>query len=658
MPIEYIPNQPIIFEHPIGLYPCLNNDTTKYNQLAQPGDKICVQWKLKPCVEDTFCEPTMYRDGGTQTLDTWIDASGTGAWISGGYDNAVYSYGSTINNPVFTNGNTNYVAGRGYAFTFTIDYITGNLPLTIEFLNSNIGPQQFTQIGTYTIYFIPLYVTSAVSLYFGTYGNDVDSSNQVIISNMSCLQYTECWFDDVTDSKVSSWSYDYENNNGKFCSLYDPDLNTTAVGDLVNNNAYQNAGHYYQVDIVVSDMTSGGLEVELGGTLLGTITSNGQYSFYGIPINASYELRLKQIDGFDGCVSNVNVLDFGDPTTRFNVWLAKLDNSIVSDTVVPTYEADRIIFCELYEDLNINIDSSCELLKVALYEECVDDVYTIEYSVNYISYNLNGWECTKVVEAWNDGFAFGFYFGPILTPVFTLYQRLRVLQFNPKYSNEVEEYLYSSGGRTRTYAESQKYRDCWFDYVDEYTHDCIRTQLLSDKLSIDSYFFFYRTEEYEPEWNNNFKYNLAQSRVELIHENAIFGSYCGTQSNAQCPPQIETVNTCTLTTLALDFSLELNNPYIWTAMDAFLDNTPIGTYDFTDGTSRLQFMGDLIAQLNLNYGGFASGTIQLVGTSVIVNISSNITPVSTTAPYIIWFTDYNTANSFGTSMAYSPSFSC
>jgi hypothetical protein len=635
MPIEFIPNQPIIFEHPIGTYGCLNNDNRAYNQLAQPEDKICVQWKLLPCEESEFCEPNMYDLGTEEFLKDWLD-NGQGGWSSSSFDNINYSSPNTIFNPQISNLNNTYVAGRVYQFTFTINTITGNLPLTLSIPFSSFSNQQYTQAGTYTIYFIPRFSTLSINFYWGNPLNNVDETNYVEIINMNCFQITSCWQDafGFSNSQLghSSWSYNYENGQGKFCSLYSS--NPNAIGDLLNDNAYTQAGNYCGVTFTITDSTQGSIMVTLGGTILGTITGNGQFALYGIPIDSSLELRFTQLGGFDGCINEVNVTDYGS-STRFLAYIVNEDNTIASNQFTPDYYEDRIVFCKNWNDLFLNIISDCPIYKVALYEECVVDAYDIYYSVNKISYNTNGWECTKVVDAWNDGYAFGFYFGNIANPVFTLYQRLRVLQFNPKYSNQVTEYLYSSGGRTRTYAESQKYRDCWFDYVDEYTHDCIRTQLLSDKLSIDGYYFFYRTEEYEPEWNSNFKYNLAQSRVELIHENAIFGSYCGTQSNAQCPPQTINTNTGELSNIRFVGIYRFDKAYNVASapfkyyeydMDGGASTSfTIAIYNLNNSIDRDTLKNDIIDLLETKYGGTITGNISFATTTLYYELVIDLT---------------------------------
>lgn len=628
MQVEFIPNQPIVFEKPIGDYPCLNNDPTHYSQLAQPGDKLCIQWKMLPCADDVFCESDMYEQTGDQLLKDWGAGDG---WSSGSSSDASFdgagayaNGGGTLDQKIVS------IEGFVYRFSFTIDSITNGFVLTVEATSPFSKKQTYTQAGSYDFYFIATDNDQDIKLYWDT-TQTTSAADTISISGMSCFQVTACWKDgEAGDPQpiAPSWDYSYDGTNGKFCSIPD------TIGELQNIVAYNSALNYHGLDITVLDMTVGQLTIILGGTVLGTITTNGTYSFYGTPINASQLLQIQKTQNFDGCITKVNVLDYGT-SDRFSVAMVKA-NTVISTAFTPEYFDDRIVFCKLYSELNLDFTGDCVVFNVMLYDMCDDENIEIAKSINTISYNTSGWDCTKVVESWSDNYAFGFYFGDIANPDFTLYQRLRVLQFSPKYANETNEYLYSSGGRTRTFAQSQKYRDCWFDYVDEYTHDCIRTHLLNDKLFIDGYAFFYRTEEYEPEWNNNGKYNLAQSRVELIHEKAIFGSFCGTQSNAQCPPQVTNNPSGELTTAKFtgiylfEKSFDVTS-VIFYAYTFDADGAPViqvgltgGPFNLLNAGSRTTLLNNIITRINTLYGGSATGTISFVTTSTFYQLTIDI----------------------------------
>jgi hypothetical protein len=96
------------------------------------------------------------------------------------------------------------------------------------------------------------------------------------------------------------------------------------------------------------------------------------------------------------------------------------------------------------------------------------------------------------------------------------------------YPTKTEQYLYSNGDMFRSFAQTGKVRTAWFDYVDEPTHDVIRLQLLSDTLIVGPQPFFCVAEDYEPEWGENGKYNLAQSKVTLmaVNEPTLYNKNC------------------------------------------------------------------------------------------------------------------------------------
>ena len=196
------------------------------------------------------------------------------------------------------------------------------------------------------------------------------------------------------------------------------------------------------------------------------------------------------------------------------------------------YFKDRIVWCFTWEDLIsfddpfVGLDSDCYTISIE--DNCIGSITTQSYTI--INYKASGvHDCSVIVQGINEGNAFGFFFNDPSTAVeFILIQRLRILQFNPMYPVKTEQYTFSNGTMNRTYAETGKVRTAWFDYVDEPTHDVIRLQLLSDTLIIGSEPFFCIAEDYEPEWAQNGKYNLAQSRAVLMAQNEprLFNKNC------------------------------------------------------------------------------------------------------------------------------------
>jgi len=193
MPIEYIPNQAAIFEQPIGSQPCLNNDTTAYNQLAQPGDTLCVQWKMLPC-DEPLCEQDMYEQTGDQLLKSW--QLGYGWSSNGGGDFLQFSIpasGGPALCQAFEFYTNTFTPGVVYRISFTIDYITGNYPLQlIVGLPTVFNSISITQVGSYDFYFIATSTDHSILWGWDTNLNDVNPTESCQISNISMLKVTEC----------------------------------------------------------------------------------------------------------------------------------------------------------------------------------------------------------------------------------------------------------------------------------------------------------------------------------------------------------------------------------------------------------------------------------------------------------------------------------
>jgi len=599
MPLEFIPNQPFIFEKPIGDYPCLNNDPKAYAQLVQDGDITCVQWILDAC-DEPLCEPDMVMDPvGADELGAWTAING---WSTTGSDNLSFTYAVALTH-VASNTSLTLVTNAIYKVTFDVTNISGTIPFNVY--NSFAQSFEITETGSYSFYFI----ATTTNLFFGI--TNPTAAESITIENIEYVQWTDCWQDEAPLGQPT-WSYSFNGANGKFCSL------VTDSGDLVNTTAFTTTGNYHGVTLVIDSCTQGGLEVYLGSVLLGTTSGNGSFEFYGTP-TAGTDLVFTKVDNFDGCISQVNVKDYGDVSTA-TVTVRSDNNFYKADGLTPTAFNDRLIQCIDWENLDWNmngIPSDCIPLRVDIKDPCDNNVLYISINRALLKSGGATWDCTKLVESWNDGYAFGFYFGDIANPDFKLTQRLRVLAFNPVYRNAGEEYLYSSGNTGRSYAQSQKARTAWFDYMDEYAHDCTRTQLLGQKLFIDGYAFYYPTEDYEPEWNENGRYNLAQSRVTVFHEEAIFGSACGVMANTICPPQIIQLppNITQVQVLMDEFDtsgLDITNVQVlylqWDDAGVNTSSFSSSGYDLTSGIDRAAFATDMAITINSVFGTSTTST--------------------------------------------------
>lgn len=528
MPIEFIPNQPFIFSSPAGSQSCLNNDPRQGTQVVTAGDTICVQQKLTPCESDINCEPTLSDGAGTEALST---SSVSGGWSASG---ATASYDGTggvvgtveweINDP------TDAVPGKPYMIEFTIVSSFGDASIQVA-LDFDVHPTVYSEPGTYQLWLIAS--ATASTLQFIMNPDATTASDTMEIEGITIFGVSNCWKDSILyyDESASgvSWSYTLDTDNfatyanGKFCSKND------GLSDIVNSTAYTNDGYYHGVTLTVTECTVGGVEVIIGGTSIGTTSGNGQFTFYGIPTDTSGELKIRKSGAFDGCISDVHVDDYGlldasDPSSsQTKLVVSNSEGSAQTDPIDFALNDDRITWCFNVDDLTNEsnpIELSCDILYLLTITNECDEIEAVTYhSETLLRYNPNGWPCTKVVQAWSEGYNLGFYFGDIEAPTFKLTQRLRVLRYNPKYPIAGEDYLYSNGQNIRPFAQRGKLRECHFDRVDESTHDVIATQIVCDRLYIDNYLCFVPTNNYEPEWGANGRYNLAQSRIEIIQEN-------------------------------------------------------------------------------------------------------------------------------------------
>lgn len=526
MPLNFIPNQPFIFEQALPDQPCLNNDQNAYTQMTAPDDIICVQQVMTPCTEDVLCDPNMYELGADILAGSW---NVSGGFSSSGTNNVSYDGAGFIFPVDFAQLLPFPIIGSVYKLSFTVTSITGVNGFFLEWGGGGGGSENYyTATGTYTSIMIPS--LNFISFFVSGFTPTAADTFEITVNSLEKL-VNDCWTVDFSALDAPNWSYSYDETTGqgKFCSV-------SEEGDITNTSAYVTENNYHRVTLTITDSTAGGLEVILGGVYLGTTTGNGEFTFYGVPTDFSLELILRKVDLFDGCVSLVDVDDFGliDNTDLGNsVYKLEIVNAsnlgVATDFISFEVWDDRIIWCFNVSDLtnsSLPIELACSIdYKLKITAQCLE-VEPVEYvSTTVLRYNTDGWDCTFIMSAYSDGYAFGFYFGSVTAPLFYLTQRLRILQFAPKYPAVGEEYLYSNGSFSRSFAQSGKVRQAWFDYVDEACHDVIRLQILSDVLTLDSDVYFAPLKDYEPEWDEH-RYNLAQSRIDLVKEETLFNRSC------------------------------------------------------------------------------------------------------------------------------------
>ena len=533
MAISFIPNQPILFEDPLFAgQACLNNDIRAYAQLAQAGDTTCIQFMNEPVGTTYACDMTTFNDvvvngSFANDLSNWneynfatgtvIGAPTTWTWtVDGATSDPTASQiglGQTLPGAVgdvflisfeftYDNGG-DFKIGLGNAITNSWNWV--NLLNNFE---TNIDGRRC------------LIVSSYINLDFAFYCN----TSAVTIKNLEIRNITsgECV---VPNSSVNAhWTYvesvnGWQKIDGSVATAYP----LTIFSSIINGTDYKLS---YKVMNMPED-TVAYMEIQdSANATLSKTYLNGEFAEYFNYTGATAQpFILANPEAQNGVIYDIK---FEEMCYDQRISVTYPDGSCASiqydssSAVNPiTYYKDRMIWCFDWSSLE-----SCDVPGGSLTSDCytisVDDqcgITTQSYTI--VNYKATGsHDCSVMVQGTNQGYAFGFFFNDASTAVsFSLKQRLRLLQFNPMYPVKTEQYLYSDGTMSRPFAQSGKVRTAWFDYVDEPTHDVIRLQLLSDTLLIENNQFFCIAEDYEPEWGENGKYNLAQSKVALMAQN-------------------------------------------------------------------------------------------------------------------------------------------
>lgn len=539
MAISFIPNQPILFEDPLFAgQTCLNNDVRAYAQLAQQTDNTCIQWINEPIQTQYSCDMTSNVD----------------EVINGGFDNDLTSWteydfasGTNLGTPTnwfwTPNGATSNSTATQIGLFQTISGTVGNVYLiSFDFTYDNNGDFKigFGDAASNNWAFVNLLnnfetnidgkrcllVSSYIGLDFAFYC----TTASVTIKNIVIREITSpCVGYDITQN--SHWSY-VESVNG--WQKIDGTAATAFPLALYNSLANTN----YRLTYKVMNMREDGIaffEIQDNASATQSKTYiNGEFAEYFNFTGSNPSNILANAEAQNGVIYDIK---FEEMNYDYTIRISNTDGSCASINYDPTsltypilFWKDRIIWCFDWGNLDTcdvpgNITNGC--YKVMIKDNYADHEYL---SYTNINYTIAAHPCSVMMIASCAGSGFGFYFNDTdpSAPTFTLRQRLRLLQFNPTYPAKSEDYLYSNGLMSRSFAQTGKVRLAWFDYVDEPTHDVIRVQLLCETLMIDTNYFYCLAEDYEPEWKQNGQYNLAQSRVALmaVNEPTLFNKNC------------------------------------------------------------------------------------------------------------------------------------
>lgn len=333
--------------------------------------------------------------------------------------------------------------------------------------------------------------------------------------------------DDVSATEESSgWSY---NPTDGFC-------HETGWTNAFYAGNTLTIGRYYKMTIQVS-MTEGELLIEAGGQTLGTVTQSGIYNYYFTATTTAGEMFTPSSD-FDGCILPDMELcqlrrdyefrliyENGAGATDWHTEASSQD-AVVYDGDWVTWSVTSLASV-LSGGIPVALPYSC--YKMQVNDFCAGGVMdSVQFtSDTTINYQLSH-PCTKRIRAWADGESLGFNFGDNGN-LFILVQRFRTLYMNPSYPNSGEDYEYSTGTIKRIFAKTEKRYEMLFDYMDEYAHDTMGNGMIPcDIFEIDGVEYLVVFKDYEPNWAERGKRNLAQSTIEIQKriEKVLFNRNC------------------------------------------------------------------------------------------------------------------------------------
>lgn len=155
--------------------------------------------------------------------------------------------------------------------------------------------------------------------------------------------------------------------------------------------------------------------------------------------------------------------------------------------------------------------------------------FTATFKSGCIKYGAE-FPCTKIIQAYSDSRAFGFEYDET---EFRLQHRLKIRAMNPFYPEDSPDYIYSTGSRSKSFGQSEKFWNLFLERIPEWKHDTVRLQKISTHLLIgddetDLTEFTTREGDYVPEWDRSGSSDLAPARFDLTLTNADvkFNSKC------------------------------------------------------------------------------------------------------------------------------------
>lgn len=491
MPITVIPNQPINLS-PYVQDECLTGDNKAYTPLYNTGDALYVQMINTPCGSEQFCNTTFLPNQAANEMNVinanfdfnlidWTPGANW-TWDASGGALLTYAATGTLAKRISQTSFDPIVTGMTYTINFTIVANTSTTGLSISVGLGSVYLGSYSTPGTYSVD-----ITADGSGSDISFNQNAGTNGTLLLDTISMYGVTDCitaigtgWAVEVGGAVHSAGTASNLECGAFFVTTETPG--------------------YFQIGIVVENMTAGNLIVLFQGSPCGTITANGSYTFYNLAFNGD-DLTFAADVNFDGRIATVSVLELA---RDYNILLNDDQGSTVVDLVANgnvTYVNDRIVVA-----ITLNgVDTSIGCFQIVVGDPCTSTTYT-----SNIFYVNTEHPCAKLIRGSGSGTSLGFLWGG-----FYLSHRVRFLSFNPEYPIEGDDYEFSDGTRSATFAKREKYWTGLIDYVDETTHDTISAQIICPTFTIDGVAYFVKQEGYKPKWDTNGQQTLAQANIEL-----------------------------------------------------------------------------------------------------------------------------------------------
>lgn len=540
MAIVPIPNQPINLQPPT-VDPCNIGDNKEYCTLYQTDGVGYVQFRQTPC------DSNIVSEGNFVTVTDWTADAG---WVhvpnSMGASLADGSYRHTPGTSDDLEQTLTAINGKYCSVRFTISGRTAG-QVSVSIGGTNLGA--IDSNGTFTLYD----VAGVTGVLRFRANSDFDGTLSYVSAYLLVNTFTATLIDIETGLAAASQPTFTFNYNKDFVSAQwnwsdvEEGCYKISIGDPcdpgTSTEILLNPSFTSTANWTIENITGGTQNTTIsGGSLNFTIDAplptslevvtqeiaftpgNCYYRFQitfghvdNVFTNSGFLVMLILADGISYPYSYINGITGFVPSenqTFYFDWYGNLTNY------------DNPLFFIQMENLTNNLGTGGEYLEIteASLKKIYDCADTSETLVSNCLAVSTEHDCAKRIigdcYSGSDVVKYGFMFDG----TFRLDQMARFLKFNPSYPVNSDDYKFSSGTQSLTYASREKFYDGLLDYADETFHDSFSTQVLCDSFTIDTVAYFVKPDDYKPEWDKDGRQRLAQARIQLSKKTSIISS--------------------------------------------------------------------------------------------------------------------------------------